>query len=294
MIKKMTGSVGGYGHQGPVYGEITMGSMQKVANFLKDKCGLDESSSFLDIGAGLGKPNFHVAIDPGVRVSFGIEVEHLRWILSLKNLQGLRREKMTNVFMLQKDITQLATLDPFTHVYMFDVGFPPSVMVSIANSFNISRTAKTFICYKGPKYIIGKYGFDVRLIGQEKTSMCGSTESHMIYFYASTAESTGKRHQQTKISESFRQKRLRPSLGEQPTKKMRTDSGLAVKNLDDDGSTDNLDEEEAKLKLKIDPAVQTSLELLSNDSDCDVWVNDQIDQYFSGTRTSRRTSKRKG
>jgi len=36
----------------------------------------------------------------------------------------------------------LASFEPFTHVYMFDVGFPPSVLVSLANAFNISKSVK--------------------------------------------------------------------------------------------------------------------------------------------------------
>jgi hypothetical protein len=34
------------------------------------------------------------------------------------------------------DIIDAKTLDPFTHVYMYDVAFEPSLMKSIANMFN--------------------------------------------------------------------------------------------------------------------------------------------------------------
>jgi hypothetical protein len=34
---------------------------------------------FIDIGAGLGKPNLHVAQDPCCRLSLGIELETIRW-----------------------------------------------------------------------------------------------------------------------------------------------------------------------------------------------------------------------
>ena len=34
---------------------------------------------FIDIGAGLGKPNFHVAQDPCCRLSLGVELEDIRW-----------------------------------------------------------------------------------------------------------------------------------------------------------------------------------------------------------------------
>ena len=50
---------------------------------MKTHTGLDSSSFFLDVGSGIGKPNFHVAIDPGVQVSFGLEIDDDRWLLSL-------------------------------------------------------------------------------------------------------------------------------------------------------------------------------------------------------------------
>ena len=44
-------------------------------------------SKFLDIGSGLGKPNLHVLLDPGVEYSFGVEDMRLRWALSMLNLK---------------------------------------------------------------------------------------------------------------------------------------------------------------------------------------------------------------
>jgi len=52
VIQKSTGGVGGYGHDGPVYGEITEGSFQKIVNFMKDNVNFGTDSSFMDIGAG--------------------------------------------------------------------------------------------------------------------------------------------------------------------------------------------------------------------------------------------------
>jgi hypothetical protein len=83
LIRKATGALGGNGYDGPIYGELTMHSMQKVINILVEKCELTYSSRFIDIGAGLGKPNFHVAQDPVVRLSIGIEIEELRWKVRL-------------------------------------------------------------------------------------------------------------------------------------------------------------------------------------------------------------------
>lgn len=71
--------------EGAIYGELTMVSMQKIVNVLKSKCDMNSDSRFIDVGAGLGKPNFHVAQDPAVRISIGVELEKIRWQVYLSN-----------------------------------------------------------------------------------------------------------------------------------------------------------------------------------------------------------------
>ena len=81
-IQQATGALGGNGAGGPIYGELSIGSMQQVVDFLVLYCALNTLSLFLDIGSGRGKPNFHVAQDPGVRLSIGVEVEDVRFSVS--------------------------------------------------------------------------------------------------------------------------------------------------------------------------------------------------------------------
>ena len=66
MIRKTTGTLGGNGSTGAIYGELTMHSMHKIVNILMEKCELTADSRFIDVGSGLGKPNFHVAQYPGI------------------------------------------------------------------------------------------------------------------------------------------------------------------------------------------------------------------------------------
>ncbi len=128
IVKKITGEVGGSGSGGPIYGELTIGNMQKVIDFLITNADFSESSRFIDIGCGLGKPNLHVAQDPGVEVSFGIEVEKIRSNLGNFNLHHILKAAKNdakvghNCILQHGDITQASSLDPFTHVYEFDVG----------------------------------------------------------------------------------------------------------------------------------------------------------------------------
>lgn len=44
---------------------------------------------------GLGKPNFHAAQDPQVRLSIGIELEDIRFQLSMQNLACVLKDKHT-------------------------------------------------------------------------------------------------------------------------------------------------------------------------------------------------------
>jgi Histone methylation protein DOT1 len=194
-VKKLTGTLGGSGSHGPIYGELTQGSMQKMVNLMKDHTGLDSSSFFIDVGSGIGKPNFHVANDPGVQVSLGLEVDANRWLLSMNCLlatldfaaeekfilskqddTSLREQlaKQKCIF-IQGDIEHAKVFDPFTHVYMFSIGFPPDLWVKLAGIWN--RSASPYlICFHAPKDIVESYGFDVELLAQTQTSMHGSNE----------------------------------------------------------------------------------------------------------------------
>ena len=142
--------MGGNGTTGAIYGELTMGSMQKVKNYLEEHCELTDQSRFIDVGSGLGKPNFHAAQDPAVRLSIGVELEAIRRQLSMKNLSDILKQSSddpnagpetdvklhSSVYFLHMDIDQATTLNPFTHIYMYDLGFPPDLQESIANKFN--------------------------------------------------------------------------------------------------------------------------------------------------------------
>uniref|UniRef100_A0AAV1V5F3 DOT1 domain-containing protein n=1 Tax=Peronospora matthiolae TaxID=2874970 RepID=A0AAV1V5F3_9STRA len=190
-IRKQTGSLGGNAAGGAIYGEITQASFQRVVDYLKDHCELSEASCFVDVGSGLGKPNFHVSVDPGVQVSYGIELEELRWHLSLHNLRSVlsldsQRHKPLSTVFTAGDITHAHTFEPFSHVYTFDVGFPPDVMDKMAEMFNRS-SAKYFVSFHSPRKVVETYGFSVTNIGRVATSMAGSSEGHQCYFYRRVA-----------------------------------------------------------------------------------------------------------
>jgi Histone methylation protein DOT1 len=145
LIRKISGTIGGNGSFGAIYGELTSGSMQKMVNLMKKYTEFGPNSRFIDVGSGIGKPSLHVLQDPGVEFSYGIEMERSRWLLGLTSLHAVLREARgrqevnteqspsssanaaltTMGFKCMFDhgnIMAAKTFDPFTHVYMFSIG----------------------------------------------------------------------------------------------------------------------------------------------------------------------------
>ena len=83
IVKKATGALDGNGSTGAIYGELTTRALQRVYNIMVEKCNMTSASRMIDVGAGLGKPNFHAAQDPAVRLSIGAELEDIRWNVSM-------------------------------------------------------------------------------------------------------------------------------------------------------------------------------------------------------------------
>mmetsp|Transcript_1588 Transcript_1588/g.2149 ORF Transcript_1588/g.2149 Transcript_1588/m.2149 type:complete len:397 (-) Transcript_1588:162-1352(-) len=198
LIHRQTGAIGGNGSFGAIYGELTVGSMQKMIDLMKEHTEFTSSSRFIDVGSGLGKPSLHVAQDPGVEFSYGIEMERVRWMLGMSNLSQIvnaahsqqRDGKPPNPACTVQhrcvfdhgNIMEANTFDPFTHVYMFSIGFPPKLWRKLSDMFNKSESLY-LICYHAPRIIIDRYGFSVELLVQAPTSMHGSSEGHMGYIY---------------------------------------------------------------------------------------------------------------
>jgi hypothetical protein len=213
IVRKLTGNIGGNGYSGPIYGELTKHSMQKMVDLMVQNTGFSSSSRFIDVGSGIGKPNLHVAQYPGVEFSCGVEMEHNRWSLGMSCLKAClnaaavqdreRQETASttnnsllqgNTMFLHNNILEAKTFDPFTHVYMFSIGFPPDLWIELSNMWNRSDSGSCqyLICYSGPRNIIDCYEFDVELLLQIPTSMHGSKENHMGYIYSRTTKKGSK------------------------------------------------------------------------------------------------------
>ncbi len=74
---------------------------------------------------------------------------------------------------LENDIDNATSLDPFTHIYMYDLGFPPPLQQSIARKFNNSVHARYLVSYRPPRRVIEEYGYNVECIDRHDTKMFG-------------------------------------------------------------------------------------------------------------------------
>lgn len=193
LVRRRTGKLGGGGAGGAIYGEVTQKSFARIVDFLKSNCQFGTSSTFIDIGAGLGKPNLHVALDPGVKASVGVELGGERWWQSMDILwHGFEENEAAAtgldslngpIFLAHADFLNMKSLEAFTHVYMFDKGFPPILMEHISTVFNSSTKSEYLICYKKPRHIIEEYSFHVEEIGRIVTKMSGSGEGNTCFVY---------------------------------------------------------------------------------------------------------------
>ncbi|KAL3797314.1 hypothetical protein ACHAW5_008040 [Stephanodiscus triporus] len=188
IVQKLTGGLGGMADEGAIYGELTSGSMSKVVNLMIEFTGFCVSSHFIDIGCGWGKPNLHVAQYSGVALNVSVEVVPVHHFLGMTNLNAVLDAAKTNpsighkCYFIHADIITVKCLDPFTHVYMFDVGMAAGLLSKIGQLFNKSRS-EFLICYHKPMLIIDEFKFDVKLLAQTSTTMSGSGEVHECYVY---------------------------------------------------------------------------------------------------------------
>ena len=120
------------GEKKDAYAELDCQSMEEVIKCMKEKQEFNTSSKFLDIGCGIGKPNLCAANDPGVVLSYGVEIHKTIFTAAQKIFQKLHEYKGFPVIknmielMLAKchlqnlDIKNCDFLNHFTHVFMHD------------------------------------------------------------------------------------------------------------------------------------------------------------------------------
>jgi hypothetical protein len=87
------------------------------------------------------------------------------------------------VIFMNLDANNLSSLNPCTHIYQYDTGFPPLVLQKLATLFNTSYYAEFLISYENPKKVVDDYEYNVDLIGSLTVTMHGSHRRKTAYFY---------------------------------------------------------------------------------------------------------------
>lgn len=88
-------------------------------------------------------------------------------------LGGVFKRNARGIQFIYGDIETATTLDPFTHIYMFDLAFPPELQKDIAKKFNLSVHAISIVSFCNETKIISTFGYDVFLADKVITKMHG-------------------------------------------------------------------------------------------------------------------------
>ena len=146
-------------HNTAIYGELTRQSITKVMQTLT-RMGLTVGKTFVDIGAGLGRPCYHAIEELGARFAAGIELEGSRWWQSittlLKILKTPEGKKCQNLFFAHGDASVIEDIDIFDVIYSFDEGFPHSLKKHLGKKYR--ETSAEYIIVFSKDYSLYELG----------------------------------------------------------------------------------------------------------------------------------------
>jgi hypothetical protein len=167
--------------------------MDKVVEYLLQKCGLTKESIFADLGGGVGKPAYHVAIKSGcksVSIEYGPGRAKNSTLIYCKMLPTTETEGSNHlrVAVIHEDLWTVDTYTGVTHVYGFDQLFDPDLMEKIAKSWNQSDSSTAWILTtkmtnENPQGT-GIYRLKAELVEKIIVKMTGSaSEQKTVYVY---------------------------------------------------------------------------------------------------------------
>eukprot|EP00038_Savillea_parva_P028924 m.67783 g.67783 ORF g.67783 m.67783 type:complete len:1010 (+) comp8468_c0_seq2:201-3230(+) len=148
---KMDITSGGDGYG--MTGNCTQASMARLFDALQTTCELGPDSWFMDLGHGMGRPPIHAALlDPPVAGAVGTEFNpelYKQSMLALRectqSVKGL--EESSRVFFMDANIKDFMSLNPFTHVFSFQIGMPADVVDCIFDLLSTSASVKYAILF---------------------------------------------------------------------------------------------------------------------------------------------------
>lgn len=272
---------------------------------MKEKCNLNSESAFIDIGSGLGKPNFHAAQE-NIKLSIGVELVNIRHQLCMQNLlkvvQSANESINTRgVNFISADITKAKSLHPFSHVYQFDLGFEPELHHYIANMFNRSDSCQYLISYRRPLEI-ARYGYKVEFLTDISTSMSGSGESHKCYFYKKS-ENRDLSHSKKASTKKNGKKSKKVVVKSENTDPNPASDSADAEDEDSEFISDllnveldtsilvNIEDKEFKSTISCDPLFSEIIELSLDKKKLTEYCQQFVKNYFAEGRPQRSCSK---
>ena len=165
--------------------------MHTILHYLVTHCQLNATSTFVDVGSGIGKPVLHSALYTQPQYAIGIEIAQSQWMLAVSTVLAQRHHLQNTtpppISYIHADINAIHSLNPCTHLYMFDVGFPDDLYQHIAVVIRHTPTIRHLVCYR-PVHLIRaglRMGITLAItpIACVITHMHGSDRQHRAYIY---------------------------------------------------------------------------------------------------------------
>ena len=151
--RRMDVTCGADGRYG-MTGHVNNASLSRLFEVLKEECSLDSTSRFFDIGHGMGRPSMHAALlQPPPLEASGTEFNPSLYAQSMLLLRdAVRKFPQTlavhpRVFFFDANVLDFTSLEPYTHVYAFNVGMPEAVVAHILSLAGRSNTIEWLIMY---------------------------------------------------------------------------------------------------------------------------------------------------
>lgn len=184
-----------------LYGSINGSHMQRMLDIMKERCGLNENSHLIDIGAGLGRPLVHALLTEGIREASGYELDEIKVMKAdafiEQTARALQKKGLTETLLhLPKvhctAIEKVLSLDPATHAYSFWEGVPANARYAFGRLFAASSTLQSVTVVQramryteDPALVMEEdYGFcPLVLIDTLTVTMSGSQRSFRAYIF---------------------------------------------------------------------------------------------------------------
>ncbi|KDD73832.1 hypothetical protein H632_c1801p1, partial [Helicosporidium sp. ATCC 50920] len=178
--------------------------MTRVLSSFSLHCGMDASSTLVDVGAGLGRPLLHAVLSHGLCGARGVEIDAIK-VAKAKAFLSLTARQLVAKGVIAKDrflenaslpsvecaaIEDVASLTDCTHAYSFWEGVPPSGkeafgrLVTASPKIRGLAVVQRAVRHGDPAEHMAALGFEtLKLVETFPVSMSGSGQRFTAYVF---------------------------------------------------------------------------------------------------------------